>query len=323
MKLRQLQFFMAVAEELSFSHAANKLHVAQPSLSIQIKALEDEVGSRLFERDKRHVALTPAGRRFRGRAAEILALSDSAKAEARSTDRGLGTIDVGYTALSMFSTALPYAIRRFRKVAPNVVITLRELPSLEQLHELGERRLDVGVLRKVDVNAPKGIKIVEWYRTPLVAAIPKDHPRAAHESLAMSELKDDAFIMYPRRAGTGIYWQVLELCTSAGFRPRVVREVLESSTIIGLVAAGVGIAVVPADMNCIQFAGVAFRRLRDPGAYTTLHLARRVGGRNAHLRTFYNLLKKYARIRSKQPKHRDAEGKKTESLARTRYRMGE
>jgi DNA-binding transcriptional LysR family regulator len=299
MKLRQLQFFIAVAEELSFSRAANKLHVAQPSLSIQIKALEDEVGAQLFERDKRHVSLTPAGRRFQGRVSEVLSLADSAKAEARFTDRGLlGTIDVGYTALSMFSTALPQAIRRFRRLAPNVVIALRELPSLEQLYELGERRLDVGVLRKVDVSAPKGIAIVEWYRTPLVAAIPEDHPRAASGSISLSELKDEAFIMYPRRAGTGIYWQVLDLCTAAGFRPRVAREVLESSTIIGLVAAGVGVAIVPAEMNSIQFAGVAYRRLRDAGAYTTLHLAHRVGDRNEHLRSFYNLLKQHAAVRS-------------------------
>ncbi len=302
MKLRQLQYFNAVAEELSFSRAAFKLHVAQPSLSVQIKALEDEVGARLFERDKRHVDLTPAGRRFRGRVAELLALVDSAKAEARSTERGLhGTIAVGYTALSMFSTALPYAIRQYRELAPNVVITLRELPSLEQIYELGERRLDMGVLRKVDVEAPKGIAVVEWYRTPLVVAIPKGHSRASQEALSLMELKDDAFIMYPRRAGTGIYWHVLELCSAAGFRPRTVREVLESSTMIGLVAAGVGVAIVPADMNCIQIAGVAYRRLRDPGAHTTLHLARRVGDRSEHLRTFYRLLKACARVQVKPP----------------------
>jgi DNA-binding transcriptional LysR family regulator len=297
MKLRQLQFFSAVAEELSFSRAALKLHVAQPSLSVQIKALEDEVGARLFERDKRHVSLTPAGRRFRGRIAELLSLVESAKADARATEQGLqGTIDVGYTALSMFSTALPYAIRQYRQLAPNVVISLREMPSLEQLHELGERRLDVGVLRKVDVVAPKGIAVVEWYRTPLVAAIQKDHPLATRESLSLAELKHDAFIMYPRRAGTGIYWQVLDLCSAAGFRPRTVREVLESSTMIGLVAAGVGIAIVPADMNCIQFSGVAFRRLSDAGAHTTLYLARRVGERSEHLRDFYRLLKDCARV---------------------------
>ncbi|HSY95216.1 MAG TPA: LysR family transcriptional regulator, partial [Steroidobacteraceae bacterium] len=177
MKLRQLQFFIAVAEELSFSRAAIKLHVAQPSLSTQIKVLEEEVGARLFERDKRHVSLTPAGRRFQQRAISVLSMADSAKSEARSTARGqLGMIALGYTALSMFSTALPHAIRQFRRREPNVVMTLRELTSLEQLHELGERTLDVGVLRKVDVAAPKGISIVEWYRTPLVAAIPQDHP---------------------------------------------------------------------------------------------------------------------------------------------------
>jgi DNA-binding transcriptional LysR family regulator len=301
MKFRQLQFFMAVAEELSFSRAAIKLHVAQPSLSTQIKALEDEVGARLFERDKRHVSLTPAGRRFQNRVAPVLSLAESAKAEARSTERGqLGTIDLGYTALSMFSTALPHAIRRFRQQEPNVVITLRELTSLEQLHELGERTLDVGVLRKVDLSAPKGISIVEWYRTPLVAAIPKDHPRAASDSLSLIDLKSEAFIMYPRQAGTGIYWQVMNLCTAAGFRPRVVREVLESSTIIGLVAAGVGIAIVPADMNCIQFSGVVYRRILDSGAYSSLHLAKRDGDESEHLRSLYKVLNLYARRRLAQ-----------------------
>ena len=298
MKLRQLQFFIAVAEELSFSRAAIKLHVAQPSLSTQIKVLEDEVGARLFERDKRHVSLTPAGRRFQNRVATLLSLADSAKTEARSTERGqLGTIDLGYTAMSMFSTALPHAIRRFRRHEPNVVVTLRELTSLEQLHELGERTLDVGVLRKVDVSAPKGISIIEWYRTPLVVAMPKDHPRAASTSLSLEDLRSEAFIMYPRRAGTGIYWQVMDLCTTAGFRPRVVREVLESSTIIGLVAAGVGIAIVPADMNSIQFSGVVYRRITDAGAYTALHLAQREGDRNEHLRRLYKVLKLYARRR--------------------------
>ena len=301
MKLRQLQFFIAVAEELSFSRAAIKLHVAQPSLSTQIKVLEVEVGARLFERDKRHVSLTQAGRRFQQRAISVLSMADTAKSEARSTARGqLGTIALGYTALSMFSTALPHAIRQFRRREPNVVMTLRELTSLEQLHELGERTLDVGVLRKVDAGAPKGISIVEWYRTPLVAAIPQDHPRAASDLLSLNDLKNESFIMYPRGAGTGIYWQVIDLCTAAGFRPRVVREVIESSTIIGLVAAGVGIAIVPADMNCIQFSGVVYRRITDAGAFTALHLAQRGADRNEHLASLRKVLQQFARRRSRQ-----------------------
>ena len=305
MKLRQLQFFIAVAEELSFSRAAIRLHVAQPSLSTQIKALEGEVGAQLFERDKRHVSLTPAGTRFQNRIVTILSLAESAKTEARSTELGrLGTIELGYTALSMFSTALPHAIRHYRLQEPNVLMTLRELTSLEQLHELGERTLDVGVLRKMDVSAPKGISIVEWYRTPLVAALAKDHPRAASISLSLNDLRNEPFIMYPRQAGTGIYWHVLDLCTAAGFRPRVVREVIESSTIIGLVAAGVGIAIVPADMNCIQFAGVVYRRIADSGAYTTLHLARRESDRSEHLSSLYRVLKQYARRRVRQLRSR-------------------
>ena len=298
MKLRQLQFFTAVAEELSFSRAAIKLHVAQPSLSIQIKALEEEVGTRLFERDKRHVSLTPAGRRFQSRVTTILTLADGAKSEARSAEGGrLGTINLGYTALSMFSTALPRSIRRFQAEHPHVRLALRELTSLEQLHELRERTLDVGVLRSADVSAPKGIKVIEWYNTPLVVAMPADHPRSQARSLSLTELRDDAFVMYPRHAGTGIYWQVLQLCTAAGFRPRVVREVLESSTIIGLVAAGVGIAVVPMDMNCIRFSGVTYKRLADDGAHTTLHLAQRANDRSEHLRSLYTVLMQYARGR--------------------------
>jgi DNA-binding transcriptional LysR family regulator len=298
MKLRQLQFFTAVAEELSFSRAAIKLHVAQPSLSVQIKALEEEVGTRLFERDKRHVSLTPAGRRFQSRVTTILTLAEGAKTEARSAAGGrLGTINLGYTALSMFSTALPHSIRRFQAEHPRVRITLRELTSLEQLHELRERTLDVGVLRKADVRAPRGIKVIEWYNTPLVVAMPADHPRAQARSLLLTELRDESFVMYPRHAGTGIYWQVLQLCSAAGFRPRVVREVLESSTIIGLVAAGVGIAVVPMDMNCIRFAGVTYKRLDDVGAHTTLHLAQRGSDRSEHLQSLYEVLMQHARSR--------------------------
>jgi DNA-binding transcriptional LysR family regulator len=298
MKLRQLQFFTAVAEELSFSRAAVKLHVAQPSLSIQIKALEAEVGARLFERDKRHVSLTQAGRRFQDRVSTILALAEGAKSEARSSEGGrLGTINLGYTALSMFSTALPHSIRRFQKEHPHVRISLRELTSLQQLNELKERSIDVGVLRKVDVSAPKGIKIAEWYRTPLVVAMPANHPHAAARSLSLTDLGDEAFVMYPRDAGTGIYWQVLQLCAAAGFRPRVVREVLESSTMIGLVAAGVGIAVVPVDMNCIRFSGVIYKHIRDAGAYTALHLAQRANDRNDHLQRLCDVLMKHARGR--------------------------
>jgi DNA-binding transcriptional LysR family regulator len=195
----------------------------------------------------------------------------------------------------MFSTALPHAIRSFQQHHPHVEISLRELTSREQLYALGERTLDIGVLRKIEGSAPAGIRIDEWYRTPLVVAMPADHPLAALDAVRLVDLRQEGFIMYPREAGTGIYWQVIALCTNSGFRPRVVREVLESSTTIGLVAAGVGIAIVPEDMSCIRFTGVEYKRIQDAGAHSALFLARRGDDRNEHLKSLCRVLKLHAR----------------------------
>lgn len=292
MKLQQLRFFITVADELGFSRAAHKLHVAQPSLSVQIKALEEELGARLFERDKHHVFLTQAGKRFQQHARAILAMADTAKLEARCTAAGeMGAIDFGYTASAMFSSVLAHVIRQFRERHPHVLLTLHELTSVEQFHRLLEHKLDLGVLRRPDISTPVGLQLSEWYHTPLVVAIPRDHVLARRQSLRLADLKDDPFVMYPREAGTGIYWQVIDLCAKAGFRPRVAREVLESSTLIGLVAAGVGVAIVPADMNCIQFEGVEYKKVADAAAYSTLYLACREADPSVHLATLLKMLK--------------------------------
>jgi len=151
-----------VADEGGFNRAAQRLHVAQPSLSVQIKALEDEVGARLFERDKRHVFLTQAGKRFQQHARSILSLAESAKIEARCAEAGeLGALDVGYSASAMFSNVLPTAIRQFRQQFPYVVLTLHDVPSLEQLHGLLERTLDLGILRKPEVRIPAA-ELASW-----------------------------------------------------------------------------------------------------------------------------------------------------------------
>jgi DNA-binding transcriptional LysR family regulator len=291
MKLRQLQFFLTLADELGFGRAAEKLHVAQPSLSVQIKALEEEVGARLFERDRHHVHLTQAGKRFQEHARKIIALAETAKVEARCAEAGeVGSVALGYTASSMFSRVLPHVIRRFRDEHRNVLLSLHELTSLEQLHRLLDRSLDLGVLRKPDVATPLGLQITEWYRTPLLVAIAHDHPLARRPLLSVRDLRAEPFVTYPREAGTGIYWQVVELCAMAGFRPRVVREVLESSTIIGLVAAGVGVAIVPADINCIRFEGVEYKKLSDSQAVSSLYVAQRQSDPSEHLRALCGML---------------------------------
>jgi DNA-binding transcriptional LysR family regulator len=292
MEIRRLRYFVAVAEELSFTRAAERLHIAQPPLSIQIKALEQEVGARLFDRDQRHVFLTQPGKHLLVRAREILAAVEGAKAEVRRAELGeVGSLHLGYAASAMFTSSLTSAIKEFQGGFPHVLLTLHEMTSLDQLNGLHYRTLDAGIIRKSDVAVPTGIAVEEWYRAPLVAAMTNDHPLARRRAIRISDLRDQPLIMYPRESGIGLYWQVLRLCAAAGFRPQIVREVQELSTIIGLVDAGVGVAIVPADTRSIHLEGVAYVRLRDPDAFSTLFLAFRERDRSAHLRGLLSKLR--------------------------------
>jgi DNA-binding transcriptional LysR family regulator len=172
----------------------------------------------------------------------------------------------------------------------HVVLTLHDRPSLEQLHGLLDRTLDLGILRKPEIRIPAGIEISEWYRAPLVVAIQDDHALARRPSLSLGQLKGEPFVMYPRDAGTGLYWQILDMCAHAGFRPRVASEVLEPSTIISLVAAGVGVAIIPDGIQCIQFKGATYKPLTDISAFSALYLARRQADPNTHLRAICDML---------------------------------
>jgi DNA-binding transcriptional LysR family regulator len=284
MEIRHLRYFIAVAEELSFTRAAERLHMAQPPLSIQIRALEQEIGARLFDRDQRHVHLTQAGRHLIGRARDILAAVEEAKAEVRCAELGeIGSLHLGYASSAMFTSTLTSAIKQFQGAFPQVLLTLHEMTSLDQLHGLHYRTLDAGIVRKPDVAVPSGLVVEEWYRARLVAAIAHDHPLIKKRAIGIGDLRTQPFIMYPRESGIGLYWQVLRLCSSAGFRPQIAREVQELTTIVGLVDAGVGVAIVPADTESIKLPGVSYVPLRDEGAFSILYLAFRERDRNTHL----------------------------------------
>src|SRR5258708_5229700 len=264
MEIRRLRYFVAVAEELSFTRAAERLHIAQPPLSIQIKALEQEVGARLFDRDQRHVFLTQAGKHLLGRARDILGSVEAAKAEVRCAALGeVGSLHLGYASSAMFTSSLTWAIKQFQSGFPHVLLTLHEMTSLDQLNALHYRTLDAGILRKSDVPAPSGILIEEWYRAPLVAAMANDHPLAKKRAIRISDLRDQPLIMYPRESGIGLYWQVLRLCANAGFRPQIAREVQQLTTILGLVAAREGIAIVPGDTRGIHLDARAHKPPHD------------------------------------------------------------
>lgn len=293
MELRHLRYFVAVAEELNFSRAAERLHMAQPPLSTQIRHLEEELGTRLFDRDKRSVYLTHSGRHFLDRARAILASVAAAKEEVRCAASGeIGQLRIGFSASSILTAALPAALRRFQAEHPSVELRMHEMSSIDQLDGIHQRTLDLGVVRKPDVRFPLGLVLEEWYKKPLIAAVPAKHVLTKGRGIVMRELKHVPLIVYPKDAGIGLYWKVLSLCDEAGFRPGVMHETRDAATMVGLVAAGFGVAILPNDTRCIKQDGVVYADILDKAAVSSMYLAYRSEDSNPHLK------KLLARLRS-------------------------
>ncbi|WP_426196030.1 LysR family transcriptional regulator [Massilia sp. DWR3-1-1] len=276
MELRQLRYFIAVAEELHFTRAAARLHIGQPPLSHAIAMLEQDVGARLLERSKRWVRLTEAGRLFLVDARRIVALAEQARLTAQRAERGeLGELRIGFTYSTPLTPLFAAAINAYRQAYPHVTLILQELATLRQLEGLEQRSIDLGFIRPPELPIPPTIRTTALREDPLVVVLPSRHRLAARSVLAIAELADESFVMYPQGAGTGIYPQIFRLCREAGFVPRITQTANESSTIIGLVAAGSGITLLPAAFERIGLEGVSYRPLSDKGAITMLYLAQR------------------------------------------------
>ncbi|MBC7684890.1 MAG: LysR family transcriptional regulator [Bdellovibrionales bacterium] len=276
MELRHLRYFIAVAEELNFTRAAERLHIGQPPLSQAIQALEADVGAQLFERTRRWVRMTEAGRLFLADARNILALSEQAADTARRAQRGeAGELRIGFTFSTPLTPLFATVINRYRQHFPAVSLRLHEMATLPQLDALGQRTLDLGFVRPSEGPPPAAIVLSALREDPLVAVLPTALPLSRKKTVSIAELKDMPFVMYPPAAGTGIYPQIFRLCREAGFVPRIGQIAGEASTIIGLVAAGCGVSVLPSSFDRIRMDGVAYRPLSGKAASTTLLLARR------------------------------------------------
>ncbi|MCO4035131.1 LysR family transcriptional regulator [Pseudomonas aeruginosa] len=276
MELRHLRYFIAVAEELHFGRAAERLGISQPPLSQQIQALEEEIGARLFERTNRRVELTDAGRLFLDESRQVLAQVDKAVLLARRAHLGeLGELKIGFTSSAPFTSTIPSSIHAFRKAYPDVHLDLQEMSSRQVLKALLEESLQVGVIRPLAL--PDAVHWVELFREPLVAVLRADHPLAAgsEDGLAIAALAEEPFVFFPRSYGTGLYDQVIALTRQAGFSPRIAQEASEAMTIIGLVSAGLGVAILPASFRRTRVDGVVYRTLSDPEATTAVWLVRR------------------------------------------------
>ena len=301
MELRHLRYFMAVAEEGHVTRAAERLDMQQPPLSQQIKALERELNVQLFRRKARGVELTDAGRALFDDVRAILARLDHAVETTRRTARGeQGRICVGVTATSPFHPFVPRAIRAFREAFPLVSLTLEEQVSLELIERLRSERIDVAFIR-TPIADPEGLAVTSLLEEPLLVALPSRHAllQGAHGrggvTFSLKALANETFIVYGL-PGTGIYGETFIACHAAGFRPRIGQEAPRIASALSLVAAGLGISLVPASLKRMHMEGVAYRHLKgaiQPKAI--LNLASRRGDPSAVVQRFLSLVKRSAK----------------------------
>lgn len=260
MDLRQLNYFIAVAEERHFGRAAKRLHIAQPPLSQQIRQMEEQLGVKLFDRTTRRVDLTAAGELLLERGRGIVNEVESLKADVYLVGSGAtGVLRVGFSGSATYSV-MPLIVRHAEQTYPGLNLDLHGemlTPAMESA--LIERSLDAAILRPPVTSQEIEYRIMQ--REPLVVAIPSHSPLAEDRPVAVRELTDQRFVTYP--PGSVVYRQTVELCRQAGFRHRVAHIAQETSTVLSFVAAGAGVAVVPASVQAVQLDGVHYRQLED------------------------------------------------------------
>ena len=282
MELRRIQYFVAVAEEAHFGRAAERLRMAQPPLSQQIKALEAEMGVVLFHRTTRKVELTPAGERFLDRARAILADVDDAVTEAGQVAAGMvGRIAIGFTGSATYDL-LPSLVRVLRADLPGIELDIHgEMLTPDQVTALTDGTLDLGLLRPPVRNTALEVQVLR--REPLIAVLPEHHPLAVHDRVRLADLRDDPFITYPSHNRSVVYEAVIDACQRAGFVPASVNEVSETSTMVSFVAAGLGVALVPASVQHLRITGATYLPLAGTPQEGELALATRAGETSPHV----------------------------------------
>ena len=257
MNFQRLRYFVVVAEELNFSRAAERLHMAQPPLSYQIKRLEEELGAQLFYRTKRNVRLTDAGRLLLEEARGLLVHAEQTASVVHRVGQGkVGRLSVGFVP-SAANRILPPVLRTYGERFPSVELLLREVDPDRLLGSLGDGRVDVGFLYlPFDVDSLDSRPVS---REPFVAALPDTHPLAGDQRVTLEALADEPFVLTPRYQGAGLRDKIVAHCRRAGFEPRVVQEAWLMQTTVSLVAGGIGVTLVPASLQNLQRTGVVYK----------------------------------------------------------------
>jgi len=299
MELRHLRYIIAVAEEGHITRAAARLGIQQPPLSRLIKAVEQEIKIQLFHRVPRGVELTDAGRAFLDGAHATLANLDRTLESARRTARGeQGRISVGFTGSIAFHPLVPRVIREFRETYPLVAITLAESNPAELIESIKHDQLDAAFMR-MTLAVPDGVVCHSLLEERLVVALPEGHPSAhgsARAILPLKRLARETFIVNSRHGGRAVVRDVASAaCEAAGFTPRIGEEAPQVISTLPLVAAGIGISLVPESLQHLNVRGVVYRRLGGSNLKVALNLALRRGDTSAVVRQFMNLVRRRAK----------------------------
>ena len=261
MELRHLRYFAAVAEELHFTRAAERLHISPPSLTEQVRNLEQELGVPLFTRTKRNVALTDAGARFLEEARSTLRQAEHAAQVARFAGRGeVGRIEIGYSSSAACSGLVTAAVAAYRRTHPLVSVSLSKMQAAQQLDQLMQGRLDIGFLR-TPARYPASISAVVIASQPVVVALPSGHKFARKASIPAAMLAEEHFLAPTFETELGLYQHTAAVGAQGKFVARIVDRIPDLFTTVTLVAAGVGIAVVPQSCSCIRIPGVVYKSL--------------------------------------------------------------
>ena len=285
MELRQLRYFIAVAEELNFSRAAERLHITQPPLSIQIQNLENELDILLFNRNNRRVELTEAGKLFYQDVLKIIGFLESSVENAKRVHLGkLGHLRVGFVGSATYDI-LPTVLRDFRHQYPDVEVHLTELSTPAQLEALRENIIDVGVLRPPVIDETLCTEIVSI--APCILAVPKEHPLLELQKVTLADLKPYPFVLLSPKTWPGLYHEILGLCD-----PIIQQEALEFQTVIGLVAAGIGISIVPRSAMNLHTQEVRYIDLKQQLPLASMGITYRISDQSPLVKTFCDIARK-------------------------------
>ncbi|MGW8356244.1 LysR family transcriptional regulator [Streptomyces wedmorensis] len=262
MELRQARYFLTLAEECHFGRAAARLHIAQPALSQQIKQLESELGTPLFHRSTRHVELTEAGRHLTGYARTLVTEEERARVHMTELATGrAGRVSIGFIGTATYDV-LPRVARTIRAELPHIALELRgELLTPQLAGGLLTGAYDLAVLRPGSHS--KGLDITPLGTEPLVAVLPAHHPLADNRQISLDALADETFVIHPAQPRSAMHDRVLEACARAGFQPSSLIEVGETATLVVLVAAGHGVALVPASVQSLRLDGATYLPLQN------------------------------------------------------------